>query len=93
MTTKRYKNVWDAIGEDPVAAENLKIRASLMRKLACYLDASGTTQSKAAQRLGVTQPKVSDLTRGMNDLFSIDSLINMLSAVGMHVDVRVNKAS
>ena len=93
MTTKRYKSIWDAIGEDSATTENLKIRAALMRKLVGYLETSGMTQSQAAKRLGVTQPRISDLTRGKIDLFSIDSLVNMLSAVGMHVDVRVKKAS
>lgn len=93
MTTKQYKSVWDAIGEDPATAENLKIRATLMRKLVGYITASGMTQSEAAKRLGVTQPRISDLTRGKVDLFSIDSLVNMLGAAGLQVDIRVKKAS
>ena len=93
MTIKRYKSVWDAIGEDSATAENLKIRAALMRKLVACITATGMTQSEAAKRLGVTQPRISDLTRGKVDLFSIDSLVNMLSAVGLHVDIRVKKAS
>ncbi len=93
MTTKRYESVWDAIGEDSATAENLKIRAALMRKLVDHIAAAGLTQAAAAKRLGVTQPRISDLSRGKIDLFSIDSLVNMLSAAGMHVDVRVKKAS
>jgi len=93
VTTKQYKSVWEALGEDPATAENLKIRAALMRKLVGYITASGMTQSEAAKRLGVTQPRISDLTRGKVDLFSIDSLVNMLGAAGLHVDIRVKRAS
>lgn len=93
MTAKTYKNVWDAIGEDAATAENLKIRAALMRKLVGYIETAGLTQAAAAKQLGVTQPRISDLTRGKVDLFSIDMLVNMLSAAGLHVDVRVKKAS
>jgi predicted XRE-type DNA-binding protein len=93
VTTKRYKSVWDALGENAAATENLKIRAALMRKLVSFITAAAMTQAEAAKRLGVTQPRVSDLTRGKIDLFSIDSLVNMLSAAGMHVDVRVKRAS
>jgi len=93
VTTKRYKNVWDAIGVDPATAENLKIRAALMRRLVGYMTTTGMTQSEAAKQLGVTQPRISDLTRGKVDLFSIDSLVNMLNTVGLHVDIRVKKAS
>ena len=31
MTTERHASVWDALEESPEAAENLKIRAALMR--------------------------------------------------------------
>jgi predicted XRE-type DNA-binding protein len=66
---------------------------TLMRKLVGYITATGVTQSEAAKRLGVTQPRISDLTRGKVDLFSIDSLVNMLGAAGLHVDIRVKRAS
>jgi predicted XRE-type DNA-binding protein len=93
MTNKRYKDVWDAIGDDPATTENLKIRASLMYKLTTFIAAERMTQAEAAKRLGVTQPRISDLTRGKIDLFSIDTLVNMLSSAGLHVDVRVKRAS
>jgi predicted XRE-type DNA-binding protein len=64
-----------------------------MRKLVGHITATGMTQSEAAKQLGVTQPRISDLTRGKVDLFSIDSLVNMLGSAGLHVDIRVKKAS
>ena len=93
VTSKSFKSVWDAIGEDPAATENLKIRATLMRKLVGFITDAGMTQAEAAKRLGVTQPRISDLNRGKIDLFSIDSLVNMLSSAGLHVDIRVKRAS
>lgn len=91
-TAKRYQSVWDAIEEQPVEAENLKIRAALMAELAAYIDQAGLTQAQAARQFGVTQPRISDLVRGKIDLFSIDSLVNMLSAAGLHLDVTVHPA-
>ena len=41
--------------------------------------------AEAARRLGVTQPRVSDLMRGRIDLFSIDTLIDMLARFGIRV--------
>jgi predicted XRE-type DNA-binding protein len=41
--------------------------------------------TEAAELLGVTQPRVSDLVRGRLDLFSVDSLINMLARLGVRV--------
>lgn len=88
---ERYTTVWDALEETPGAAENMKIRSALMQELASYIEQSGMTQAEAARQLGVTQPRVSDLTRGRIDLFSIDGLVNMLTAAGLHLDLRVRK--
>jgi predicted XRE-type DNA-binding protein len=50
------------------------------------------TQAKAAKRLGVTQPRVSDLMRGKIDLFGLDALVNLATAVGLKVGLRVVRA-
>lgn len=86
---EKHANVWDGLGVDPAAAENLRIRAGLMRELTAWISASGLTQSQVAARFGVSQPRVSDLVRGHIDLFSIDALVNMLTAAGLHLDVHV----
>ena len=89
MTGKRYASVWDAIEDTPQEAENMKIRAALMEKLIDFIDDSGMPQGEIAERLGVTQPRISDLVRGKIDLFSIDALVNMLVAAGLKVDLLV----
>ncbi|MBM4121312.1 MAG: helix-turn-helix domain-containing protein [Nitrospira sp.] len=45
----------------------------------------GVKQAEAAKVLGVTQPRISDLVRGRIDLFSVDSLIDMLARLGIRV--------
>lgn len=91
--SERHASVWDALEEDPAVAENMKIRSTLMQELSGYIERSGMTQAQAARRFGVTQPRISDLKRGKIDLFSIDALVNMLTAVGLRLDVRVRDAS
>ncbi len=93
MTAKRYDSVWDAIEDTPGAAENMKIRSMLMQELDAFIKSAGITQSEAARLLGVTQPRVSDLTRGKVDLFSIDALVNMVTAAGLHLDLHVRRAN
>ena len=93
MTIKGYASVWDALEDTPGEAENLKFRSTLMQELTAHITRAGMTQSAAAQQLGVTQPRISDLTRGKIDLFSIDTLVNMLGAAGLQVDLRVRQAS
>lgn len=93
MTSERHHNIWDVIEDDPTIAENLRIRAELMSEIAAYLKRSGMTQAQAAAKLGVTQPRISDLTRGKIDLFSIDTLVNMVALIGLRLQVRVYAAS
>lgn len=74
-------------------AENMKIRSALMHELVAHISETGMTQREAAQKLGVTQPRISDLVRGRIDLFSIDALVNMLTAAGLHIDLRIRETS
>lgn len=71
----------------------LKARADLMIALTDHIKAQGWTQAEAAKRLGVTQPRVSDLVRGKFNLFGLDHLATMLARVGHQVDVTVKKAA
>jgi predicted XRE-type DNA-binding protein len=43
--------------------------------------------------LGVSQPRISDLMRGKIDLFSLDTLVNMLAAAGLKVEIKLKKAA
>jgi len=69
---KVYASVWDAIEPDPVEAENLKLRSSLMLALTRHIKNEGLTQAQAAHLLGVTQPRISNLIHGKIDLFGLD---------------------
>jgi predicted XRE-type DNA-binding protein len=86
MKKQTFASVWDAI-ESGEEAANLKIRSKLMSTLCEELKRRKLSQAQAAKLLGVTQPRVSDLTRGRIDLFSIDVLVNMLYALGVHADL------
>ena len=93
MSRKRYQSVWDAIEDSPEAAENMKLRSKLMHAIIEHIEREGLSQAEAAKLMGVTQPRISDLVRRKIDLFSLDMLVNMLSAAGRRVDVRVAKTA
>jgi predicted XRE-type DNA-binding protein len=93
MNNERHSSVWDALEDTPGAAENMKVRSALMHELVTYINNAGMTQSQAARQFGVTQPRISDLTRGKIDLFSIDTLVNMLTSAGLKLDLHVRAAS
>jgi predicted XRE-type DNA-binding protein len=78
-------NVFTDLGFDSALAENLRVRADLMITIEKEIVARGLTQTKAASLFGVSQPRVSDLTRGKIDRFSIDTLVAMLGHAGISV--------
>ena len=85
-------NVFRDVGFPDDEAEHLRVRADLVIQIQQALKVRGLTQAEAAKLLGVTQPRVSDLVRGRIDLFSVDSLIDMLARLGVRVKVVVASA-
>jgi predicted XRE-type DNA-binding protein len=79
-------NVFRDLGYGPEAAEHLRIRSVLMASLSELIQDRELTQAEAARLFGVSQPRVSDLVRGKIDLFSIDTLVDMLARAGMKVE-------
>jgi predicted XRE-type DNA-binding protein len=91
MKSKQFASVWDAIEDTPQAAASMKARSTLMMELSSYIEKHGLTQAQAADLLGVTQPRVSDLMRGKINLFSLDMLLNMATAAGMSPVLKLSK--
>jgi predicted XRE-type DNA-binding protein len=81
--TRSRANVFRDLGFSGDEAEYLKVRAELMLNPQQVITARRLKQAEAAELLGVTQPRVSDLMRGRIDLFSIDTLIDMLARLGV----------
>lgn len=93
MSKQRFANVWDAIEDTPEEAENMKLRSVLMTALKNHLARTKMSQTEAAKLFGVTQPRISDLMRGKINLFGLDSLVNMATAAGLHIELRVLEAA
>lgn len=89
---ERYASVWDAIADTPEEAANLRVRAELMEKITAIIDENGWTQAEAADHCGVTQPRINDLLRGRISRFSLDALVNIASALGKRVQVKLMAA-
>lgn len=78
-------NVFRDLGFTAEDSEHLLVRADLLLLLQKTLAARELTQVRAATLLQVTQPRISDLLRGRIDLFSTDTLIDMLARLGVRV--------
>ena len=93
MTRKRFDSVWDAIEESPEEAQNMKLRSTLMMALQEHIARAKLNQAQAAKLFGVTQPRISNLMHGKIDLFALDTLVNMATAAGMRVEMRLRKVA
>ncbi len=93
MSNEKFSSVWDAIEDTPEEAENMKFRSALMIALKKQIARARLNQSEAAKLFGVMQPRVSDLLRGKINLFAIDALVNMATAAGLHVEMRILEAT
>ena len=91
--TPKDINIFSDLGFNTAEAENLRIRSAMMRALVSFIRKSELTQARAAKLLGISQPRISDLTRGKIHLFSIDNLVTLLAAAGLRVDLKIKKAA
>ena len=90
---EEFESIWDVIEDTPEEAEKMKLRSGLMIALKDYIVAEGLTQSQAAKKLGVTQPRISDLMRGKINVFAIESLVNMVVRAGLRIEMHIGKAA
>jgi len=79
---KSSGSVFKDAGFSTYQARNLEFRSYLMMTLRQYINQKGWTQQKAAKKLDVTQPRISNLIHGKIDLFSVGMLINMFEKAG-----------
>lgn len=82
-------NLFADLGIEPVEAESLFVRSTLMYAILDIISDRKLKQREAAALFGVSQPRISDLKRGKMDAFTIDSLVDMLAKAGMRVKVDI----
>lgn len=79
----QYSNIFEAITDDAAEAADLRFRADLMLVLREYFRSQAATQAEIGSRLGIPQPRVSELMTGKIDKFSSDKLIGFLAKLGI----------
>ena len=68
-------------------ADTMLIKAELVRQIDHIITRRRLTQAKAAEILGIDQPKVSALLSGNLRGFSLERLTRFLNALGSDVDI------
>ena len=74
-------------------AEKLKIKSGLVIEIRKAMRLQGLTQQEAAKRMGITQPKVSDMMRGDFSNLSERKLMDCLNRLGYDIEITVRPAS
>ncbi len=85
---KSSGNVFLDLGYPPEEAAILQMRSEIMADLRKFISAKKLTQAKAAQLLGISQSRVSDLIRGKWEKFSLEMLIALATKAGMRISLR-----
>ncbi|MDP3031753.1 MAG: helix-turn-helix transcriptional regulator [Rhodocyclaceae bacterium] len=70
-------------------AEKLKIKAGLVIEIRKAMRRLELTQQEAAKRMGLTQPKVSDMMRGDFSNLSERKLMDCLTRLGYNIEIKV----
>jgi predicted XRE-type DNA-binding protein len=73
-------------------ADDLVLRAELMRKIAEIIAERDLTQTEAGELMRMDQPRVSALLRGKIGKFSTDRLLKALSDLGQDVELKITPA-
>ena len=83
-------NVFSDLGFEPAEAQVMAMRAALMASLEKTIKSRKMTQAVAANVLGVSQARVSDLMRHQVDKFSLDMLVTFAAKLGRPATLHLN---
>lgn len=82
-------NVFLDLGFPPHEAAVMRLRCEITEALRQWVDREGLTQAQAAERLGVVQPRISEIARNKVDKLSLDYLVGLCAKAGVSVTVRL----
>lgn len=81
-------NIFVELGFEPHEAAVMLLRCELAEALRKWIDREGITQAQAAERLGVSQPRISEIARNKVHKLSLDYLVGLCAKAGVAVKVR-----
>ena len=84
-----FEGVWDAIEDNPIRAQNLRLRSGLLIRISEKMDSMDLTQVQMAQFLETTQPRVCALKQGKIERFRLDALVDIAHRLGLRVSLNV----
>ncbi|MDH5669293.1 MAG: XRE family transcriptional regulator [Nitrospira sp.] len=86
--TRGSGNVFLDLGFPPHEAAVMLLRCEIAEALRQWVAREGLTQTQAAKRLGVVQPRISEIVRNKVDKLSLDYLVGLCTKAGLSVTVK-----
>jgi predicted XRE-type DNA-binding protein len=83
--TNSSGNIFLDLGFPRHEAEVMLLRAKLAEALREWIERESLTQAQASKRLGIAQPRVSEISRGKVELLSLDYLVGLCAKAGIPV--------
>ena len=89
--TKSSGNIFLDLGFPAHEASVMLLRAQLAEALRAWMEREHLTQAQAqaAKRLGIAQPRVSEISRGKVELMSLDYLVGLCAKAKVDVGLRL----
>jgi predicted XRE-type DNA-binding protein len=87
--TKSSGNIFLDLGFPPHEAAVMLLRAQLAEALRRWIERERLTQAHAAKRLGISQPRMSEIVRGRVELLSLDYLVGLCVKAKLDVGLRL----
>ena len=86
---RKFESVWEALENDPVRVQNLKLRSAALIEITEKLAGMNLSQTEIAKILSISQPRVSALMQGKIHKFRLDSLVDIAHRLGLSVSIQV----
>ncbi len=87
--TESTGNIFLDLGFPPHEAAVMLLRSELAEGLRQWIESEHLSQTQAAKRLGIAQPRLSEIVRGKIDLMSLDYLVGLCAKAGVSVQVKL----
>jgi predicted XRE-type DNA-binding protein len=87
--TESSGNIFLDLGFPPHEAAVLLLRAEAAEALRAWMERKHLTQAQAAKRLGIAQPRLSEIAQNKVELLSLDYLIGLCAKARLPLRLRL----
>ncbi len=89
MARRSKQNVFEALGFPKHEAAVMLFRAQLAEEICDWIEREALSQVAAAERLGVSAPRINEIVRNRIDKVSVDYLLGLCAKAGISVSLKL----